>query len=60
MEIIGQGTCQFKVVKDISKKSGNEYKCLKLIFRDYELSTPVFITEDQLFLIKDRLGTKAQ
>lgn len=58
MEVIGKGTCQFKIVKDVSKKSGNEYKAIKLVFNDYELSTPLFINDDQLFLIKDRLTHK--
>ena len=56
MEILGTGTCQFKIVEDVSKKSGNKYKAIKLVFKDYELSTPLFINDDQMFLIKDRLS----
>lgn len=54
MEILKKGTCQFKIIKDVSKKSGNEYKALKLVFNDYELSTPVFINNDQLYLIDEK------
>lgn len=55
MEIIRQGTCKFKIIQDVSKKSGNSYKAIKLVFGDYELSTPLFLNDDQLFVIKDRL-----
>lgn len=57
-EILGKGVCEFKIVEDVSKKSGNKYKAIKLIFKDWELSTPLFINDDQLFLIKDRLTNK--
>lgn len=55
VETIKQGTCKFKIIKDVSKKSGNEYKAIKLVFGDYELSTPLFLNDDQLFVINDRL-----
>lgn len=55
MEVIGSGTCQFKVITDVSKKSGNSYKAIKLVFGDYELSTPLFVNDDQLALIKLKL-----
>lgn len=58
MTTIGQGTCQFKVIEDVSKKSGNKYKAIKLVFGDWELSTPLFITDDQLYLIKIKSGRK--
>lgn len=51
MEILKQGTCEFKIIKDVSKKSGSEYKAIKLKFGDYELSTPLFINDDQEYLI---------
>lgn len=56
MEILGKGMCEFKIIEDVSRKSGNKYKAIKLVFRDYELSRPLFINDDQMFLIKDRLS----
>ena len=53
-EILKQGTCEFKIVKDVSKKSGSEYKCIKLVFGDYELSTPLFVNDDQIYLISEK------
>ena len=58
MQVLGQGLCNFKVIEDVSKKSGNTYKAIKLIFKDWELSTPLFINDDQYFLIQDRLKKK--
>lgn len=58
MTEIGKGTCEFKVIEDVSKKSGNKYKAIKLVFADYELSTPLFINDDQLQLIKIKLGSR--
>ena len=55
MTELGKGICNFKVIEDVSKKSGNKYKAIKLIFKDWELSTPLFINDDQYFLIQDRL-----
>jgi len=58
MEELIKGTCNFKVIKDQSRKTGNEYKAIKLSFKDWELSTPIFINDDQLYLIKDKTKVK--
>ena len=58
MDKLGSGTCKFEVIEDVSKKTGNKYKCIKLTFNDYELSTPLFINNDQLQLIKDHIAKK--
>ena len=58
MNVLEQGLCKFKVIEDVSKKSGNKYKAIKLIFKDWELSSPLFINDDQYFLIQDRIMKK--
>ena len=58
MEELIKGTCNFKVITDQSRKTGNEYKAIKLSFKDWELSTPIFINDDQLYLIKDKCKVK--
>ena len=54
MEELLRGQCQYRVIKDVSKK-GNEYKAIKLIFKDYEISTPLFLTDDQLYIIREKV-----
>ena len=53
MEKLLSGTCQYVVVKDQSKKTGNDYIAVKLKFNDYELSTPTFLTSDQFYIISN-------
>lgn len=55
-DILVRGTCEYKIIEDVSKKSGNKYKAIKLVFKDYELSTPLFINDDQMYLIKTKMN----
>lgn len=58
MEIIEKGNCEYQIVKDVSKKTGNEYTAMRLKFGEYVLSTPVFVTPDQVYIIKQNTSKK--
>lgn len=48
---LASGKVDYKIEQNESKKTGKPYKCIKLQFGNYELRTPVFITDDQFQLI---------
>jgi len=48
---LASGKVDYRIEENESKKTGKTYKCIKLKFKDYELRTPVFITDDQYILI---------
>lgn len=47
-----KGTCEFKVIQDVGKESGKEYKAIRLKINDYEISRPLFVNEEILYCIK--------
>lgn len=55
MNVLASGKCDFTIVEDVSKKSGNPYKCIRLKFNDYELNTPLFVNNDQIYIITEKL-----
>lgn len=58
MQVIKEGTCQFKIVEDVSKKTGNNYKALKVVIGDYEISRPLFINDEILYCINKAVESK--
>lgn len=58
MEVLASGKVDYSIISDVGKKSGKPYKCIKIKFGTYELSTPLFLTEDQYLLIKLQLDKK--
>ena len=55
MQELLKGTCEFKVVQDTSKKTGNEYQYIRVKINDYEVSRPLFINNEILYCIKKAL-----
>lgn len=58
MEIKLTGTCTFTVYEGVSANNGKPYTILKVKFKEYELYNGVFINQDQLKLIEERVGVK--
>lgn len=50
-----KGKCDFRIVEKISNKTGKPYKALKLSFNGYELSNQLFVNEDQIYIISQKL-----
>lgn len=48
-----KGNCQFVIIQDVSKKSGNNYKRLKLIFPDgYEKDFITVVNDEMYYCIR--------
>lgn len=58
MQVIKQGTCQFAIIEDVSKKTNNSYRALKVKIGDYELSNMIFLNRDQMFIIEKEFEKK--
>ena len=53
-KIIASGKVEFKLVENVSKKTGNPYKCIKLKFGDYDFPTPLFVNDDQMYILNEK------
>lgn len=47
-----KGKCDFVLEENVSNRTGNKYKCIKLIFGDYQLRSFVLVNDDQFYIIE--------
>lgn len=60
MTEILKGTCEFTVIEDVSKKEGNKpYKAIKVKVGNYEISRPLFINNEILYILQQELNKRA-
>lgn len=50
------GTCEFEIFEDTSNKNGKPYRALRLKFKDYTLKKYIFVNDDHIYIIKQKLG----
>lgn len=60
MQELLKGTCEFKVISDVSKKTGNDYKAIKVKVNDYEVSRPLFVNDEIMYCIKTALDKEGK
>lgn len=60
MTELANGVCKFKIIQDISKKTGNPYKYIKVTIGDYDVRNWILLNDDQYELIKIKSQMKSE
>lgn len=55
-----KGKCDYVIEENISKNTGNPYKCLKVKFGDYQLRSFVLLNDDQFYIIERKSKKSAE
>lgn len=55
MQELLKGTCEFKVIEDVSKKNNLPYKAIRIKIGNYELTRPLFINNEIMYIINQEL-----
>lgn len=52
MKTIYKGRCEFELFEEVSKKSGQPYRAIKIKIGDYEPSGYLFVNNEKMYCIE--------